>query len=163
MWCGGFSLVEVLVAMCILAAAIVGASGTQTLAIRTRSESALRSEALQLATSLAERMRANPGGRDLYVPLDLTGAAESGACGADACDPADLARADVAAAAAWLLRGFPSGRLVACRDAAPFGRDGPQWECDGEAASPVVLKVGWRRTLSGTSERPLLVLPVDAP
>ena len=73
---GGFTLVEVLVAVFLLAVGIVGAAATQTLALRTRHQSGLLSDGVQLASTLAGRMRANPAQMALpdaanpYLQLD---------------------------------------------------------------------------------------------
>ena len=56
---GGFTLIEVLVAVFVLAVGVMGAVAAQTVALRTRQESALMSHGVQLATSFADRMRAN--------------------------------------------------------------------------------------------------------
>ena len=74
---GGFTLIEVLVAVFVLAVGVLGAVAAQTVALRTRQESALMSRGVQLATSFADRMRANtaqmrlPDGANPYLQLQL--------------------------------------------------------------------------------------------
>ena len=78
---GGFTLVEVLVAMFVLAVGAFGAATTQAQVARLRGQAALESEAVQLAASLAARMHANPAQMALpdaanpYLQLDYDAAA----------------------------------------------------------------------------------------
>jgi type IV pilus assembly protein PilV len=55
----GFTLLEVMVALLVLSVGILGAAGAQVVSLRTRHGSALLSNGVQLASSLADRMRAN--------------------------------------------------------------------------------------------------------
>jgi type IV pilus modification protein PilV len=56
---GGFTLLEVLVAVFVLAIGILGAAATQLAALRTRHQSSLMSNGVRLASALADSMRAN--------------------------------------------------------------------------------------------------------
>ena len=156
---GGFTLIEVLVAVLVLAIGVVGAAGTQLAALRTRQQSALLSGAVQLASGLADRMRANAGqmrGGDEANPYLQTryDAAADGApppanpmCDANAsCSNAQLALFDIYELKQALHAGFPGGRVVVCRDARPWdaGRGALAWACAGAAGAPVVIKLGWR-------------------
>ncbi|UOD27992.1 type IV pilus modification protein PilV [Massilia violaceinigra] len=155
---GGFTLIEVLVAVLLLAVGILGALGTQVAALRTRHESNLMSRGVHLASSLAERMRANAAQMrlsDAINPyLQLRYQAGEGApppapadCyGAGRCDSAQLARFDIADTLAALHAGFPGGRIAVCRDAVVWD-DADRalaWECAGAAGAPVVIKLGWQ-------------------
>lgn len=152
----GFTLVEVLVALFVVALGIAGAAGLQTLAVRAARDAARLSDGTRLAWSLGERMRANgpvlsrADPENPYLQLDYD--AGSGAppaadsCYADrACDPDDLARFDVSDVSTALAASFPGGRMRVCRDAAlPDATGLPTWDCDGRAGAPVVVKIGWR-------------------
>ncbi|HEX8614511.1 MAG TPA: type IV pilus modification protein PilV [Telluria sp.] len=164
---GGFTLIEVLVAVLLLAVGILGALGTQVAALRTRQESSLMSRGVHLATSLAERMRANAAqmqlGDAINPYLQLRYEAGEGApppapaqCyGAGRCDSAQLARFDIADTVAALHAGFPGGRIAVCRDAVVWDDAGQAlaWECASVAGAPVVIKLGWqvRRAGSGAA------------
>ncbi|MGF6276097.1 type IV pilus assembly protein PilV [Massilia sp. UYP11] len=160
---GGFTMVEVLVALFVLAIGVVGASAAQLAAQRTRQHAALTSEAALVATSLAARMQANthvaslPDGSNPYLPFDYqalaAGLPAGGApCfGAGACDPLALAAFDLHETRRALHRGFPSGRIVLCRDGAPWdaGHGRYRWACSGEETAPVAIKIGWHGTQDG--------------
>jgi type IV pilus assembly protein PilV len=155
----GFTLVEVLVALFVVAVGIVGASATQAAAQRTRHQSALMSGAVRLAGALADRMRANPvqmaAADDLnpYLQLRYDAAADgaptpsSPLCyGAADCTPAQMAGFDLYEARQAIHSGFPGGRVVVCRDAAVWdaARGALAWDCAAAAGAPIVVKLGWR-------------------
>jgi type IV pilus assembly protein PilV len=156
---GGFTLVEVLVAVFVLAIGIVGAAGAQMAALRTRHQSSLMSNGVQLASGLADRMRANAeqmrAGDALnpYAALRydaaLDGAPQRPAqlCYAGArCASAQLADFDAYEIKQALYSGFPGGRVLVCRDSRVWdaGRAALGWACAGAAEAPLVIKLGWR-------------------
>lgn len=156
---GGFTLIEVLVAVFVLAIGIVGAAGTQLAALRTRQQSALMSDAVQLASGLADSMRANVaqmrggGEANPYLQARYDAAADgapppaSPMCHANAnCGSAQLANFDIYELKQALYAGFPGGRVVVCRDAQLWdaSRAALAWACAGTAGAPVVIKLGWR-------------------
>lgn len=166
----GFTMIEVLVALFVLALGVVGASAAQLAAQRTRQHAALGSQAAMLAISLAARMQANsqlaglPDGANPYLALDYDALADGppaagAACfGASACDPPALAAFDLYETRLAVRHGFPAGRIALCRDGAPWddavGRY--RWECGDEPGAPVAIKVGWH----GTGDAPGYVLLV---
>ena len=157
----GFTLVEVLVALFVLAVGIVGAGATQLTAERTRQQSALMSEAAQLAAALAARMRVNPAvaslpdGANPYLSLSYDAASGPPAAGASCfsadCTPVQLAEFDLHEIRQALYAHFPRGRIAVCRDGTPwdpaYGRY--CWSCDGNAAALPVVKLGWQGTGDG--------------
>lgn len=154
----GFTLVEVLVALCVLAIGALGAAATQVGNLRLRQQAALESEAVQLAASLGARMRVNPAQLALddaanpYLGLDYDASAGAPApppasCfGAAGCSAAQMARFDLYEAMRAVQAAFPGGRIVVCRDSAPWDatRAALAWPCSTEAGAPVVVKLGWR-------------------
>jgi len=160
---GGFTMIEILVAMFVLAIGVVGASAAQLAAQRTRQHAALTSEAALLATSLAARMRANatvaslPIGANPYVPLDYKAygasppAGGAQCFGAGACDPLALAAFDLRETRLALHRGFPAGRIAVCHDGAPWDAEHSRyrWVCSGDETAPVAIKIGWHGTQDG--------------
>ena len=158
--CGarGFTLVEVLVAMFVLAVGAVGVAATQSTIARLREQAALESEAVQLAASLAARMLANPAQMALpdaanpYLQLDYDAdagdpAAPPAQCfGSTDCDAAAMAQFDLYETARIVHAAFPGGRIAVCRDATVWNAalQTPDWDCVSSAAAPIVIKLGWR-------------------
>lgn len=160
----GFTLIEVLVAVFVLAVGVMGALAAQTVALRTRQDSALISHGVQLATSFADRMRANtaqmrvPDDANPYLRISYDaardGAPDSPAqpCHSGAaCDSAAMASFDIYELQHELHAGFPAARVSVCRDAVMWNEDegSLSWDCTGSASDPIVIKLGWRLRPSG--------------
>lgn len=155
---GGFSLIEVLVALLVLAVGALGAGAMVLQARRAAQQSVRLSAAVQLAARTGESMRANRAASaaadaaNPYLQLDYDALADgppalAGDCSGAACDSAALAAADLAALRLDLFTHFPLGRIKICRDSAWWhaGAAAMRWECNGVAAAPVVVKIGWRQ------------------
>lgn len=154
----GFSLIEVLVAVLVLAVGIVGAGAAQVTALKTRHGTGLLSSGVQLAGSLAERMRANPvqmragdaANPYLQAQFDADGGAPAVPgvlCYAPAnCTSAQMAAFDIYEVKQALHQQYPGARLVVCRDRAVWDARAAAlaWACAGGAEAPVVIKIGWR-------------------
>ena len=162
----GFAMIEVLVAIFVLVIGVIGAAGLQMAALRSTQQAALQTVALQLASELADKMRANDlamrakakvnGGmpQNPFVGIDYSAgtAPESPPkmCygGATACDAGQLAQFDIYEWEKRLSAALPSARAVVCRDSTPWsdGDDNYKWECDDKAvaAASVVIKIGWQ-------------------
>lgn len=157
----GFSLVEVLVSVFVLALGVVGAAGMQLIALRTGQQLAMRTIATELASEMADAMRANAGqmnqsdGTNPFLAVsydagvDGAPAAPAKKCyGSADCTPGELAAFDIYE---WKLRlkaALPGGRVKICRDSAPFNSaattPGLTWDCTANAATgSAVIKVGW--------------------
>ena len=63
----GFTLIEVLIAMLVLAVSLLGLAGLQATSLRNNQSAYNRSQATQLAYDLADRMRANAAGISTYT------------------------------------------------------------------------------------------------
>lgn len=162
----GFTLIEVLVALFVLAVGVVGAGATQITAERTRAQSALISEAAHVAAALAARMQVNaavarlPDAANPYLTFTYDAAGGLPAppllCYGDvSCTPAQLAQFDLHEIRETVHAQFPRGRLEVCRDGSPW--DGAakalRWSCDGLASALPVVKLGWQ----GTTDAPAYV------
>lgn len=176
MRCGGYSLIEVLVAMFVLAIGVLGAAATQAVALRMRHDSDLMTAAVRLGATLGERIRANPSATHAYLFEFDAGAGAQPApparpCFAGTgCNPAQLAAFDIHDISQTLASSFPGGRVKVCRDAQPWdpARQSLQWECADAASAQVVVKIGWReRTGAGDSgpaaSAPRIALPQPGP
>ena len=152
----GFTLLEVLVAVVVLALGIMGGVALQMAALRSRHQAALLSQATQLATALTERMRANASqmrladGDNLYLTLNYDVLSEphppapAALCYGGACGGAQLALSDLYEAKLLVRQNLPAGRVVICRDANLWSGGKLRWACGGGADAPLVVKVGWR-------------------
>lgn len=167
-YAGGFTLLEVLVAVCVLAIGVLGACATQLAALRTRHQSSLMSDGVQLASALADSMRANLGpmragdAGNPYLQLRYD-AAHDGApapgpqCAQGAgCSALQLADAELFQLKQSLRAAFPGGRVVVCRDSQVWdaARGALRWDCGGPLQAPIVIKIGWRgKDTNGRDER----------
>ena len=148
---GGFTLIEVLVAILVLAIGVLGAARAQLAAMQTRQTTGLMSSGVQLAGALAERMRANTANPYLALNYDALAdgppAPPGTLCFAQVeCDSAQMAAFDLYEVAQAVHAGFPGGRVKVCRDAAIATGAGAAlaWPCAGGANAPIVIKLGWR-------------------
>jgi type IV pilus assembly protein PilV len=114
----GFSLIEVLVAMFVVAMGILALAGLLQASTRYSKMSELRSTATLLANDIADRIRANPTGGEVgpsgYDITDKTfpsaPAPPHAPCSSEApCGPIDLARADLADWTARVHATLPRG------------------------------------------------------
>ena len=163
----GFTLIEVLVALFVLAVGVLGALATQLAALHTRHQSRLMSNAVQLASTLADNMRANLGAmragdiNNPYLQLRYDAGSDGAPRGGGqqchqgaACSAVQLADADLFHVKQSLYRDFPGGRVVVCRDSAVWdgARGALGWACGGAAQAPIVIKLGWRGKQADGSE-----------
>lgn len=98
----GFTLIEVLVAVVILAVGLLGLAGMQAKELGSNQSAYNRSQATQLAYDIADRMRANPSVAAAYLskPADAECSAGDDPCTActslaKTCVPAQLAETDL--------------------------------------------------------------------
>jgi len=174
--CPGFTLIEVLVALFVVAVGIAGAASVQAIALRTGRDAARLAEGARVAATLAERMRANPAAMALpdaanpYLQLDYYAAAGAPAAalpcyGAASCSPEQLARFDLMETAEALAARFPGARMRACRDAAtPDASTGLlPWSCDEQPGAPVAIKLGWHDGPGDASAPRVLLVVAGGP
>jgi type IV pilus assembly protein PilV len=91
----GFSMVEVLVALVVLAVGMLGIAGLYVTALRASGTAVSRMQAVTLAGDLADRIRANPNAAATYE-MDPAEATDKGCVGGtEACTPAELAETDL--------------------------------------------------------------------
>jgi type IV pilus assembly protein PilV len=128
----GFTLIEVLLALCLLSLAALSIVNLQWRSLDTTHQSVLHRKAMQFATDIADELRVGT------VP--------------DA--PAQAAWQERAGAA------LPGGRVVVCRDPSPWddAAGAYRWAC-APAAGPLLVKLGWQEGGSAPAA-PRLVLPV---
>ena len=183
----GFTLIEVLVAMVVLAFGLLGMVGLQAASLQANRDARLQATAINLAKELAEMLRGNKNqailatgnpylGSFTTSPLIPANPSYCLAVGNTSCaSDAETARAELTD---WLARveaELPGARVAICQDTAPYDSDGrPQWACTTAAATdPIVVKIGWnrattRKAVASTDSaidqatRPSIILPVTA-
>ena len=148
----GFSLVEILVTVLILAIGLLGLAGLQMRGLKNNHSAYMRSQATQLAYDLTDRMRANPVGITGGAYNNPTLASTPPDCVTNACSAADMAAYDFAH---WLggITGdrngisdhLPNGTGVVCLDATPNDN-----ACDN-TGSIYAIKISWSDRESGDS------------
>ena len=170
----GFSLIEVLIAILILAFGVVSMGGLQLASLKSNQISGYSATAATLVKDYTEMMRSNPsiasivtttGGVNPYL-FDSSDTSSFSAtppadCKSTVCDGANLAKMHVADWAARVASSLPQGRAVVCRDETPKSGSAFEWTCDG-AGSLVTIKVGWVDKRSD-SERGTTTFTVSAP
>jgi type IV pilus assembly protein PilV len=153
----GFTLIEVLISVLVLAVGVIGAARLQMGALQTSQQSAYQTAALQLAAELADKMRVHgnmsgPAGNP-YLALDYTSADTAlgkpvRTCYASSCDAEEAAIFDIHELKSRIKSVLPGGRIKICRDNRPWDSSAGAltWACTappegGEAA--IVIKIGW--------------------
>jgi type IV pilus assembly protein PilV len=119
----GFSLIEVLIALVILSIGLLGIAAMVSESLKSKDSSYYRTQALDLASEIVDRMRANratalANGYDAATYGTVPGAVPAGYCKGSAatCSGTDMASSDMAE---WqhevgaLLPAFPSGTPAA--------------------------------------------------
>jgi len=91
----GFSLLEVLVAVVILAVGILGVAGLQVASMQQNRSALFRTQAVQLANDMLDRMRANPDTLYSTTFADAPSATAPTCINSD-CDLAQMAAFDIA-------------------------------------------------------------------
>ena len=115
----GFSLIEVMVAVFVLAIGLLGIAGLQVTAIKSNHTAMSRTQSTQLAYDLADRMRANMPGTIAGNYLATAAHNETYNCfddftgvGTGECSPSQMAHADLDWAFDLASANFPQGSLA---------------------------------------------------
>lgn len=181
----GFSLIEVLISMLILAFGVLSMGGLQLAALKSTQMAGSMSVAATFAKEYTEMMRSNQSlssvtstvaGVNPYL-FDTgntsTYTVSAPNCLTAVCSTATMATLHVADWAQRLAGQLPGGRAVVCRDSSPRNSDGSyRWSCSNGtstvAVTPMVIKIGWvdkrekeergTTTLSATPLNPQLVM-----
>lgn len=156
----GFSLAEVLVSVLVLAIGIIGTAGMQLSAMRTAQQTAFQTAAIQLASEMADKMRANSGyfalgdQRNPFLDLDYSSSSASlpisgKTCHASDCNVEELAAFEISEWKNRVNEALPGGRIRVCRDASPWDSTTGsfKWNCtvpaSGGDIATLVIKIGW--------------------
>ncbi len=92
---GGFSIVEVLVALIVLAVGMLGIASLYVDSLRAGRAALLRTQAVFLATDMADRIRANPTAGAAYGLGGADNGCAAGVADSVNCTPAEMAAQDI--------------------------------------------------------------------
>jgi len=115
----GFSMVETLVALVVLAVGLIGMASLFATSVRSGGSAIARMQAVALANDLADKIRANPTAGAAYAGSAANGTCATKAFGAISCNPATMAADDLytwQAQIASTLPGSPTGSVIAVQD-----------------------------------------------
>ncbi len=168
----GFTLLEVLVAMIVLAIGLLGLAGLQAVSLTRNNESNFRQQAALLAYDITDRMRANIAGvRDPAAgnndnsSYHMTSVSPPSSTAICPCTPAQLAAKDLIEWLNLVSTELPSGVSIVCIDNTPDSLTTPPTpaapQCDAGPASPVgtlySVKIWWnekdRNNTGGVSQK----------
>lgn len=144
----GFSLIESLIAILVVAIAVLAMGGLQLNALRSTGGSMLRTIATQQAYDIADRARAN-------LPAYRAGAyagtgAIHAACFAGGCTPQQQAEMDLYLWNESNASMLPSGQGVVCVDSTPNDGTPTNPACDNVAGANLAVKIWWDDDRSGS-------------
>lgn len=148
----GASLIEVLVAMVILAIGLLGMVGLQTTSLRNTQDAYLRTQATLFAEDMAERMRANPQGVASGGYTAASGALSSACLSVPGCSANAMAQHDLAEWQDALAFALPSGAGRVCTDSTPDDGTVTAPACDG-SGELMAVKVWWDGDRDGTANQ----------
>ena len=133
----GFTLIEVLIAMLVLAVGLLGLAGLQVTSLKNNQSAYFRSQATQLAYDITDRMRTNKLGN--YNNQ----AATADDCTATLCTPSQMAGYDLKQWSDQLSALLPNGQGIVCKDNTPGdGASKTAHNCDG-AGNSYTIKIWW--------------------
>jgi type IV pilus assembly protein PilV len=147
----GFTLLEVLIALCVLATGMLGVGMMLLESIRASRSALHHTAAVALAADLGERIRANRAAGDSYaLGLGAMAGAPASECEiSDACDPFQVAALDLYQWQQAVLAALPAA--VTSVQVAPVS---------GLPASTFAISVRWAQP--GDAEAASIVLEVQA-
>jgi type IV pilus assembly protein PilV len=178
----GFSMIEVLIAMLILAFGILSMGGLQLASLKASQMAGNLSTAATLAKEYTELMRSNwsvssvtstVAGVNPYLfdsgDSSSFAVSTSNACLTASCNTVTVATLQIYDWQQRVASQLPGGRAVVCRDPTPRSSDGTnRWGCGANNATTVTIKIGWvdKRdkeergtvTMSAVSPYPQLVM-----
>ncbi len=103
----GFTLIEVLIAMLVLAVGLLGLAGLQATSLKNNQSAYSRSQATQLAYDIIDRMRANVAGISTYSTNVAT--VNANCLNTTGCIPSDMAKNDLSEWTNAVSSTLPSG------------------------------------------------------
>ncbi len=166
----GFTFIEVLVAVMILALGLIGLAALQATGVKNIQTAYNRSQAIHLAQDIADRIRANSLVAATYADVNSNGAPDFGestlppgdttnTCTSGTCTAVQLAKADIGDWRAALKRFLPSGCGVIIRGTGAAGT-AQNNGCDGQVPAAALsasdrtytIIINWDENNSGQTD-----------
>lgn len=146
----GFTLLEVLIAIVVVAFGLLGLAGLQLFALKNNQSASARVAATSLASDMIDRMKSNFQGviaGDYNKPSTADYNTLNPTCNTTGCTPAQLAQHDLSE---WRLRvaqALPGGVGIVCvdstpNDAAPLPPPAAT-SCDNTGVALYAVKIWW--------------------
>jgi type IV pilus assembly protein PilV len=155
----GFTLIEVLIAMVVIAMGLLGLAGLQATNLKNNQSAYFRSQATQLAYDIADRMRVNntnsgadydtKTGSCLTEPDDAKKQLCLEKCKTAACTTAQMADYDLNNWGIKLANILPSGEGIVCKDSTPADGTVGNHKCDG-TGNAFAVKIWWDDNREGS-------------
>jgi type IV pilus assembly protein PilV len=139
----GFTLIEVLIAMLILALGAGGVISMQIHALRVARESAYQASAVAFAAELLELLRNTPIAPTQSALTALTTPAAAVVnCHQQVCDATAMTTFLINDWQQRLQQTLPQARAHLCHDHAGNGEQ-LRWDCSNNAQDSLFIKIGW--------------------
>jgi type IV pilus assembly protein PilV len=148
---GGFTLVEALVAVVVLAVGMLGTAGMLVHSLRSSRLALQRTQAVTLAADIGDRIRADRAAAGSFALAAGTtlGAPPKSCVAVDECNPAEVAAVDLHDWQRSVLRALPGAQTAIAVAPAP-----------APSAALCTITITWTETGEGTAAE--LVLTVQA-
>lgn len=146
----GFTMVEILVTMVVLAVGLLGIAGLETVSMRMNQSAYFRTQASVIAQDIIGRMRANTPGIQVDAYNGLPDPQRVSDClTTTGCLPDEMANNDAFDWITSISRILPSGQGMVCIDSTPDdGAGSLSASCDG-VGDLYVAKLWWLDDRSG--------------
>lgn len=138
----GFTLIEALIAMLVLAVGLLGLAGLQATSLRNNQSAYFRSQATQLAYDITDRMRTNNPKTLPPTYIYNNQAATSDNCIANTCSSSQMVGFDLKQWNDQLAAQLPSGIGIVCLDNTPDDGTSSAPLCDG-TGNAYAVKIWW--------------------
>jgi type IV pilus assembly protein PilV len=158
----GFTLLEVLISIVVIAFGLLGIAGLQAFALKNNQSAGQRMTTTMLATDIVERVwSSNINFRPLYSQASIGAYSTpvTSCLTAAGCTASQLVSNDLAEWQARVAASLPSGAGIVCKDSTPDdGVDATNPQCDLNANAPFVVKVWWldNRDVTANARIPLM-------
>jgi type IV pilus assembly protein PilV len=143
----GFTLLEVLISLVVIAFGLLGVAGLQVMALKNNQTAAFRNVAILVANDMIDRMKSNyqgviSGNYHLPAAADYT-TAVANCTNTTGCTASDLANNDASEWSQIVAANLPGGLGVVCLDSTPDdGTSNAAAACDNSGVR-YVIKVWW--------------------